>query len=239
MSDWGWILLGLSITALFFVPSAILRWGRRAERRDVLDVLSAEPLVTAPPVPAGPVQLEGPCMSDAPLTAPVSGRPCVGFTLEAYVFVDDTDGGYHWELGTIQELAPLWLQLGDARVAVDGTRTTLWLTGDPSADRRGPLNELPTRLVNRVRAQARDRYAGDRPDIIPRPSQEVRLIERLLPPGATALIVGQAHQDRDPASGDLLDRVGPRPGRTALVFGGSRADLQAALRAGLDAQWTP
>lgn len=237
--DWTWILIGLGITALFFVPSAVLRWGRRAERRDVLSLLAAEPLITAPPVPSGPVQLQGRCRADAALCAPLSGRPCVGFCLDVYIFVDDTDGGYHWTLAAIEELFPCALELGDASVALDVDRVTLWLAATTSTQREGPLNELPTRLLNRVRAQARERYAKDRPDIIPRPSQEVRLVERILPPGATALIVGQARQERDAASAKLRDRVGPRPGQTLLVFGGSRAELEAALRAGLDAHWTP
>ena len=234
MPDWGWLLAGLAVTGLFFVP-AIWLWGRQRQKRaGIRSFLRSEPLVVAPPVVPGPVLAQGACTTEHPLHAPLSGAPCVGYVLRVSVLIDDTDGGSYWDLAYVDRLASFRITLGARRVPVAVEPSFLWLHGPPTTRRKGPLKELSVDLHNSVLRQARERWAGTRPDVIPRPGQTVHLSETLLRSNATVLVVGEATTTATATTtaGDAITddaSIKPRDACPLLALEGTRDELLGRL----------
>ncbi len=223
--DWVWLLAALSLTGLFFVPVFWLWVHQRGRRVGIRSFLRSEPLIVTPPIAPGRVLAQGSCTTEHPLHAPLSGEPCVGYVLRVSVLIDDTDGGSYWDLAYVDQLTPFRLTLGDRLVPVAVEPSFLWLHGPATTRRNGLLKELSVDLHNSVLRQARERWAGIRPDVIPRPGQTVRLSETLLRSKATALVVGDATATTraDDAS------IKPRDTCPLLVLEGTREELLGRL----------
>lgn len=225
MPDWGWTFLAAAFTGLFFIPAMLLWYFRWRQRRGLRFFLRSEPLTTAPPLPAGPIQAEGVCHTSTPLRAPLSGKECVGFVLDVSVFEDDGEGGTYWELAFVDVLAPFTLALGGVAVPVAVDGSFLCLNGSVSSSRDGPLAELPADLHGRVVAQSQERYHDTRPDILPLPGQEVRMLERLLLPGSTVTVVGEMVAGDESAG----EHIGPRQTTQVLVMDGTKSRILSLL----------
>jgi hypothetical protein len=225
MPDWGWLLAGLAATGLFFVP-AVWLWGRQRQKRaGIQSFLRSEPLIVTPPIVPGRVLAQGTCTTEHPLHAPLSEEPCVGYVLRVSVLVDDTDGGTYWDLAYVDRLAPFRITLGDRRVPVAVEPSFLWLHGPATTRRNGCLKDLSVDLHNSVLRQARKRWAGTRPDAVPRPGQTVRLSETLLRSEATVLVVGEATATTSTEDASIK----PRDACPLLALEGTRDDLLKRL----------
>ncbi len=229
MPDWSWLCLGAGVTLAFFAP-VILVWRlERRRRARQIRSLFTERLWTEGPLPEGPLLVEGTCQPGDSLRAPLSGEPCLGFSLKVENYVDDTDGGSWWPLAQVSELATLKLDVGGTTLLVETKRARLHLGGPPQIRQEAALGTLSQKLHRRIVTQARERYARLRQDVIPRPGQPVRIEERLLRPDCQALVVGRAERG---APGAAL-RVRPREDLPLLVYGGTRTKLVKALRKGV------
>jgi hypothetical protein len=183
--------------------------GRRALRlRRVLAGLAERPLgsdLAGVSLVRGRVSLEG------PLFAPLSGKPCAGYTLD--VTAEGLRVG-----GSLADLRPFRLTSDGvtARVVPEGAR---W-NGPVTSERRiAPGEELPQRLAELITSHADARWMRDR-------AVPLRLVERALEVGAQVYVTGSAHGAATAVAVDTLelaatgtdDAVGMSLGSAATDF---------------------
>lgn len=148
--------------------------GLRALRlRRVLGGVRTASLEEAGP---GAVQARGRVALESPLFAPLSGRRCAGFRLEARGVDVPAERA-------IEDLRPFRLVDGGtiAQVAADGARWDMPVTSERILEPDEPLTERLLALLSEMPEAAWLRQSGHR----------VRLIERALLSGAECHVIGQ------------------------------------------------
>ena len=153
--------------------------GRRAFRvRHALAALDVVPLDARL---SGLVAVRGVVALESPLFAPLSGRPCAGFTLEV--------AGERTRIGAmIHELRPFRLQ-GEscvARVVAERAHLTTAVTSERVL---APGEALPERLAALLAGSAEVRWLLDR-------RVPLRVVERALEIGASIVVTGIARPAR-------------------------------------------
>ncbi len=149
--------------------------GRRALRlRQALASLREAPLDADA---SGVVAVRGRVALEGPMFAPLSGRPCAGFTLEV--------AGDRMSVGAVlHELRPFRLQgeSASARVVAEHAHLTTAVTSERTL---APGEALPQRLGELLAGSAEVRWLLDR-------RVPIRLVERALEVGAEIVVTGIA-----------------------------------------------
>jgi hypothetical protein len=147
--------------------------GRRAIRlRQALATLEERPLVADT---VGLAAVRGRVVLEGPMFAPLSGRPCAGFTLEAT--------GEKMRVGAVlHELRPFRLQgeSASARIVADHARLGTEVTAERLLT---PGDALPQRLSELLGGSAELRWLLDR-------RVPIRLVERALEVGSEVVVTG-------------------------------------------------
>ena len=150
--------------------------GRRAWRlRHALAALTERPLDA---MAAGLVLVRGKVSLEGPLFAPLSGKPCAGYTLEV-------SGEAMRVGGAVHELRPFRLTSGgvSARVVPGGASWRGPVTFERTA---AATEQFPERLSALLDSSAEMRWLRDR-------KLPMRLVERALEVGANVFVTGVAH----------------------------------------------
>lgn len=172
----------LVATAAVIAGAPLFAAGRRTYRlRHALESLSERPLGSDA---AGLVLVHGTVALESPGFAPLSGKPCAGWTLEV-------KGDGMLVGGSVHELRPFRLVGPEvsARVVPDRAR---WLGPVTSARTLAATEAIPARLADLLDHSAEVRWLRDR-------RVPLELVERALEVGASVFVTGMARAARAPA----------------------------------------
>ena len=209
----------LVATAAVIAGAPLFAAGRRTYRlRHALEGLSERPLGSDA---AGLVLVRGTVALESPGFAPLSGKPCAGWTLEA-------KGDGMRVGGSVHELRPFRLVGPEvsARVVPDRAR---WL-GPVTSERTFSATEtLPGRLADLLDRSAEVRWLRDR-------RVPLELVERALEVGAHVFVTGVARAARAPAiveSVESLELAATGTDGAGFEYGyGHKSDFAASGRVG-------
>jgi len=215
------LLAHIPVRALWLVMAAgcvvggapLFAAGRRALRlRQALAGLTERALGTDL---AGVSLVRGRVSLESPLFAPLSGKPCAGYTLHVV--------GLGTRVGdSMHELRPFRLTSDGvtARVVPDGAR---WQGPVTSERVVAPGQELPERLSELIRSRPEARWLRDR-------AVPLKLVERALEVGTQVYVTGIAHGIATTAAVETLELAATgTDDDTAFVTSESAPDFHPGL----------